>query len=63
MILDKVASGELEDASATIIDQMGRGSKERKMARPKLRLTEEIKQADQEEESGDGMKLLYCNSF
>lgn len=54
LISEKVASGELEDASATI-DQMGSGSKERKTARPKLRLTEQadVPQGD----SGDGMAL------
>ncbi|KAL9963044.1 hypothetical protein ACROYT_G032207 [Oculina patagonica] len=52
VILEKVKSGELEDASATI-EQMGRGSKEMKTPRPKLRLTEEVEQADLRGESGD----------
>ena len=60
MISDKVASGELVDASTTI-DQMGRGSQEIKTERPKLRLTVKEEQDDQKEESEDGMKHLEIN--
>lgn len=54
LISEKIALGELEDASATI-DQMGSESKERKTTRPKLRLAE---QAGVEGDSGDGMALI-----
>ena len=36
---------------------MGSGSKETKTARPKLRLTEEVEQADVQGDSGDGMAI------
>ncbi|XP_020631007.1 rRNA-processing protein efg1-like [Orbicella faveolata] len=67
LISEKVASGELEDASATI-DQMGSGSKERKTARPKLRLTEQADvpqgdSGDESEEQGPSPKLNLNDDF
>jgi len=52
LISEKVATGELEDASTTI-NQMGSESKERKTTRPKLRLAEHAEQAGVEGDSGD----------
>lgn len=57
LISEKIALGELEDASAKI-NQMGSESKERKTTRPKLRLAEQAEQAGVEGDSGDGMALI-----
>ena len=56
VVSEKVASGELEDASTTI-GQMSSGLKERKTS--KLRLAEEAEQAEVEEkeEKNDGKTI------
>lgn len=56
VISEKVASGELEDASTTI-SQMSSGSKERKPS--KLRLADDGVQAKQKEGKSDGKAMPH----